>query len=405
MDCQSNGCNNPPAKNKSKKTVVVWGTIAGVVAVAIFSAALVVFIKSFKSKKTTPLAVSTTSKTEEKSTQLALVKLEGCRSYSYQEVIEMTDDFHKQIGKGGYGPVYIGWLQGKEVAVKVLSDKSHQGPKEFSTEVDMLSRVHHKNLVKFIGYCIEEENMILIYEFMSNGDLRHSLNGQNLSGKYLDWETRVNIALDAAQGLEYLHHGCNPCIIHRDVKSSNILLNDRMEAKVADFGLSRIAPLEGATHISTVVKGTMGYIDPEYYILHRLTEKSDVYSFGVILLEIISGQHPVVLESSDGEAAHITSWTREFMLRGDIESIADPAMEKKYKIEGLWKLAELAMACCSNHSVQRPTMSEVVVELKESMVSSSHSNPSSELPQWRSPTNLSPSREDPYLSLLNPRPR
>ncbi|GLJ45701.1 hypothetical protein SUGI_0961860 [Cryptomeria japonica] len=404
MDCQSIVCNNPSAKNNSKKTVV-WGTIAGVAAVAIFSAALVVFIKRNKSTKTTPLVVSTTSKTEEKSAQLALVKVEGSRSYSYQEVIEMTGDFHKQIGKGGYGPVYIGWLRGKEVAVKLLSDKSHQGPKEFSTEVDMLSRVHHKNLVKFIGYCIEEENMILIYEFMSNGDLRHSLNGQSLSEKCLDWETRVNIALDAAQGLEYLHHGCNPCIIHRDVKSSNILLNDRMEAKVADFGLSRIVPLEGATHISTVVKGTTGYIDPEYYILHRLTEKSDVYSFGVVLLEIISGQHPVVLESSDGEAAHITSWTREFMLRGNIERIADPAMEKKYKIEDLWKLAELAMVCCSNQSVQRPTMSEVVMELKESMVSSSHSNPSSELPQWRSPTNLSPSREDPYLSLLNPRPR
>ncbi|GLJ45700.1 hypothetical protein SUGI_0961820 [Cryptomeria japonica] len=281
MDCQSNGCNNPAAKNKRKKTVVVWGTIAGVVAVEIFSAALVVFIKRIKSKKTTPLVVSTTSKTEEKSTQLALVKLEGCRSYSYQEVIEMTDDFHKQIGKGGYGPVYIGWLQDKEVAVKVLSDKSHHGPKEFSTEVDMLSRVHHKSLVEFIGYCIEEENMILIYEFMSNGDLRHSINGQNLSGKCLDWETRVSNALDAAQGLEYLHHGCNPCIIHRDVKSSNILLNDRMEAKVADFGLSRIVPLEGATHISTVVKGTTGYIDPEYYILHRLTEKRMYIALGL----------------------------------------------------------------------------------------------------------------------------
>ncbi|GLJ45717.1 hypothetical protein SUGI_0962130 [Cryptomeria japonica] len=391
LDCVSNACSNSTTKNHSKKKVAVWVIIAGVAAVAIL-AALVLLIIWIKSNNRTPL--STTSKTEASSMKGDIVNPEACRSYSYQEVKEMTSDFHKQIGKGGYGPVYLGWLQDREVAVKVLSDKSHQGPKEFSTEVDMLSRVHHKNLVKLIGYCIEEENMVLIYEFMSNGDLRKRLDGQNCRGKCLDWQTRLNIALDAAQGLEYLHNGCNPGIIHRDVKSSNILLNGSMEAKVADFGLSKYGPLNGATHISTLVKGTPGYLDPEYYTLDRLTEKSDVFSFGVVLLEIISGHQPVISESSTEKQAHISSWARKFMLKGDIESIADPAMEKKYETEDLWKLAELAMACCSEESVQRPTMSEVVLQLKESTRS----------PTPPHPLHLS-SPEISHLSLLNPRPR
>ncbi|KAH9327675.1 hypothetical protein KI387_007853, partial [Taxus chinensis] len=331
MDCQSNACNGP-LKRHRKKNVVVWVVIASVAAVATLSAIILVLIKWMKSNNHIPLPSTTgitpSGKTRTTLMHVDLVKIEGSRPYSYQEVREMTSDFHTQIGKGGYGSVYLGWLQEREVAIKKLDDKSHQGALEFSTEVDMLSRLHHKNLVKFIGYCTEEKNMILIYEYMSNGDLRQCLDGRNSSEKHLDWETRIKIALDAAQGLEYLHMGCKPGIIHRDVKTSNILLNDRMEAKVADFGLSKTGPLEGATHISTLVKGTTGYLDPEYYTTHRLTEKSDVFSFGVVLLEIISGRRPL---PSTGEEGHISSWILDFLLKGDIESIADPALGKDYK--------------------------------------------------------------------------
>ncbi|KAH9289558.1 hypothetical protein KI387_033675, partial [Taxus chinensis] len=223
----------------------------------------------------------------------------------YEEVKAMTGNFEREIGKGGYGPVFHGCLQDKEVAIKILSDKSHQGITEFSTEVDVLSKLHHKNLVKFVGYCFEGQNLVLIYDYMCNGDLRQRLDGQDSS---LDWGKRLKIALDAAQGLEYLHLSCKPGIIHRDVKSSNILLNERMYAKIADFGFSKMGPLEGATHVTTLVKGTTGYLDPEYYTAHRLTEKSDVYSFGVVLMEIICGRRPLFFDSSTQQQIHITSW-------------------------------------------------------------------------------------------------
>ncbi|GLJ05110.1 hypothetical protein SUGI_0011400 [Cryptomeria japonica] len=200
----------------------------------------------------------------------------------------MTSNFDRYIGRGGYGPVYVGLLQSKEIIVEVLFDKSHQGPTEFSVEVDMLSRLHHKNSVKFIGY-YHEENMIYIYEIMSNGDLRQCLDSQNSFGKCLYWETGVNITLDAGQDLVYLYAGCNPGIIHIDVKSSNILLDGCIEAKVSDFGLSIIGPLDGATRITMLAKGVIGYIDPQYYIHHGLIEKIDIYNFVVVLLEIISG--------------------------------------------------------------------------------------------------------------------
>ncbi|GLJ45715.1 hypothetical protein SUGI_0962080 [Cryptomeria japonica] len=329
ITCQSNACNNSP-KMHSKKTVAVLVITAEVAAVAVF-AALVVFITRMKPKKPLPSTFNPTRNRERTSMREDLMKLEGCQSYSYEEVIKMTVNFRKQIGIGGFGPVYAGRVQKKEVAVKKLSENSYQGTTEFSTEVDMLSRVQHKNLVKFIGYCLEEENMILIYEFMSNGDLRRYLNGQNSSGKCLDWETRIKIALDAAQGLEYLHRGSKPAIIHRDLR------------------------------------GTRGYIDPEYYIRYHLTEKSDVYSFGVVLLEIISGRNYMISEPSKPRKKHIATWARKYLMKGDIESIADPFMGKKYNVEDLRKLIELAMTCCSDCSAQRPTMSEVVLELKKLM--------------------------------------
>ncbi|GLJ22267.1 hypothetical protein SUGI_0419050 [Cryptomeria japonica] len=289
------------------------------------------------------------------------------REYSYREVKEITSEFSKQIGRGGFGPVFYGCLKtGKEVAVKVRSETSKQGVKEFLTEVSLLSRMHHKNLVKFLGYCCEGEYQILIYEHLSKGNLRQLLHGSYGSKHCLDWETRLTIAINAAQGLEYLHTGCKPQIIHRDIKSSNILLSESMEAKVADFGLSREGPSSEATHVSTDVKGTFGYLDPQYTLTNNLTDKSDVYSFGVVILEIISGRTPIDTNIS-GEQSHIVSWSRSLISQGRIESLINAEGVEKINLGAMWKVAELALLCTESQQNDRPTMSQVVNELKEAL--------------------------------------
>eukprot|EP01018_Ginkgo_biloba_P026626 Gb_41616 [translate_table: standard] len=279
----------------------------------------------------------------------------------------MTSNFEKRIGVGGYGPVFHGRLpNGRQVAVKILSDKSNQGDLEFSTEVHMLSRVHHKCLVPFIGYCNESTHEILIYEYMSGGNLRQLLSGIRQPKMPLDWERRLRIALNAAQGLEYLHTGCRPAIIHRDIKSTNILLDDKMEAKIADFGLSEARPSDDATHVSTFVKGTIGYLDPHYNITNQLNEKSDVYSFGVVMLEIITGQYPVITQSS-GAKMHIVSWVQQMLSNENIEGVVRQTLVDSRTRDAVLRVTELAMACTDPHSIRRPTINEVVEELREAI--------------------------------------
>ncbi|KAJ9190284.1 hypothetical protein P3X46_001503 [Hevea brasiliensis] len=283
------------------------------------------------------------------------------RQFTYSELVAITNDFQKVIGKGGFGTVFSGQLKdGTQVAVKMLSPSSTQGSKEFQTEALLLTRVHHRNLASLIGYCDDGPHMGLVYEYMANGNLQEHL----ADGKaaVLTWELRLQIGIDTAQALEYLHDGCKPPIIHRDVKTANILLNEKLQAKVADFGLCRFLPLESGTHVSTAVVGTRGYLDPEYYISNRLNEKSDVYSFGIVLLELISGQ-PAILKNHDN--THIVQWVNPMLGRGEIRGIMDPRLGGYYDINCVWKAVEIAMACVSSSSIQRPTMSEVVVELKE----------------------------------------
>ncbi|RVW47796.1 putative LRR receptor-like serine/threonine-protein kinase [Vitis vinifera] len=221
-------------------------------------------------------------------------------SISLSELEEATKNFSKQIGRGSFGPVYYGKMpDGKEIAVKIMADSSSHGTQQFVTEVALLSRIHHRNLVPLIGYCEDEHQRLLVYEYMHNGTLRNHIH-DSTNQKCLDWLGRLYVAEDAAKGLEYLHTGCNPSIIHRDVKTSNILLDINMRAKVSDFGLSRQAE-EDLTHVSSVARGTVGYLDPEYYANQQLTEKSDVYSFGIVLLELISGRKPVSPEDYGAE--------------------------------------------------------------------------------------------------------
>ncbi|CAA6672937.1 unnamed protein product [Spirodela intermedia] len=250
----------------------------------------------------------------------------GTPTFSISDIVNITRNFERMIGRGGFGIVQI------------------------------LLRVHHKNLVYLLGYCDDRNNLALVYEYMQKGSLADFLSG-NKEDIGLNWSMRLKIALDVAQGLDYLHSFCKPSIVHRDVKTGNILLNAKLEAKLGDFGLSKLFSHEDATHISTAVAGTPGYLDPEYYQTYRLTEKSDIYSFGIVLLEIISGKSPI---SRDPQSAPIVSWVQSRLERGDISSIADQRLNNGYDLNSIWKAAEVAMACASPTSSCRPKMSEVV---------------------------------------------
>lgn len=280
------------------------------------------------------------------------------QEFTYAEVLSMTRNLERIVGKGGFGIVYHGCVGDIEVAVKMLSP-SAQGYLQFQAEAKFLAKVHHKCLTALIGYCDDGTNMALIYEYMANSDLAKHLSGKNEN--ILGWNQRLQIAVDAAEGLEYLHHGSNPPIVHRDVKSKNILLNEKFQAKLADFGLSKIFPNEGDTHVYTVVAGTPGYLDPEYNRSSRLNEKSDVFSFGVVLLELITGQ-PAVTKTED--KIHIIQWVSSLLLQREVKDIVDPRLQGEFDIDSAKKALDTAMTCVAPTSINRPTMSHVVMELK-----------------------------------------
>ncbi|KAL4563864.1 hypothetical protein LXL04_027912 [Taraxacum kok-saghyz] len=282
------------------------------------------------------------------------------KQFTYAEVAIMTNNFETAIGKGGFGTVYLGKLRnGNQVAVKLLSTSSSQGYKEFQNEAELLMRVHHRNLASFVGYCHDNNKMALVYEYMANGNLKNYI--LDRIDHSLSWEMRLKIAIDAAQGLEYLHHGCRPAIIHRDVKSANILLSEKLDAKIADFGLSMGLPNDQTTSIFTDVTGTTGYLDPEYRKSHNLNEKSDVYSFGIVLLELITGQ-PAIIKNMDH--IHIIKYVGPYLEKGEITSIIDEQMEGDFNLDSMWKAIEIAVVCTRKVSSQRVNMSEVLTGLK-----------------------------------------
>ncbi|CAH1414900.1 unnamed protein product [Lactuca virosa] len=320
-------------------------------------------------KATTPGAFSSRKSTiglMAYSTRAGSLMDEGVSYYfSLAEIEAATNGFSKKIGKGSFGPVYYGKMKdGKEVAVKMMADSSSHGTQQFVTEVALLSRIHHRNLVPLIGYCEEEHHRMLVYEYMHNGTLRDHIHDR-VNKKHLDWRARLRIAEDSAKGLEYLHTGCNPSIIHRDIKTSNILLDINMRAKVSDFGLSRQTE-EDLTHVSSVARGTVGYLDPEYYANQQLTEKSDVYSFGVVLLELISGRKPVSPEEYGADWS-IVHWARSLIRKGDVASIIDPTITRDVKIESIWRIAEVAIQCVDQHGSNRPRMQEIILAIQDAI--------------------------------------
>uniref|UniRef100_A0A7N0UGY6 non-specific serine/threonine protein kinase n=1 Tax=Kalanchoe fedtschenkoi TaxID=63787 RepID=A0A7N0UGY6_KALFE len=280
--------------------------------------------------------------------------------FTYQELSDATDRFSSQnvLGEGGFGCVYKGHLpNGRVVAVKQLKVGSGQGEREFRAEVDIISRIHHRHLVSLVGYCISDRQRLLVYEYIANNTLEHHLHAEG--GPVLDWAHRVKIAIGSARGLAYLHEDCHPRIIHRDIKSANILLDDNFESRVADFGLARLAS-DTYTHVSTRVMGTFGYMAPEYASSGKLTEKSDVYSFGVVLLELITGRKPVDLSQDES----LVEWARPLLVEAleseDFRQLADPRLENKYLDIEMFRMIEAAGACVRHSAAKRPKMGQVV---------------------------------------------
>eukprot|EP00253_Pinus_taeda_P026439 PITA_26439 len=299
------------------------------------------------------------------------------RAFKLTEIMESTQNFHQNIGQGGFGSVFFGKWEEKDIAVKVLSVFSREGLHQFQNEVDLLSKIHHKNLVSLFGFCNESKEVMLIYEHMAEGSLRDHLYGSRAEIFPLNWKTRLKIALDAAQGLEYLHLGCTPKIIHRDVKSANILLDGNMNGKLADFGLSRISVDGEPSYANTAVKGTIGYLDPEYFRTQMLTPKSDVYSFGVVLLEMICGRQPINANLSE-EELNLIQWVAPYVKMdgnaSEIEVIIDKRLDGNYHIGSIVKVARLALRCVEGTPSCRPSVSEVVTEIKEAIRCENESN-------------------------------
>ncbi|KAJ0250383.1 Leucine-rich repeat protein kinase family protein [Hirschfeldia incana] len=284
------------------------------------------------------------------------------RKFTYAEIVNITNGFERDQGKVGFGRNYLGQLNGKEVTVKLVSSLSSQGYKQLRAEVKHLFRIHHRNLITMLGYCNEGDKLAVIYEYMANGNLKQHISES--SPTVFSWEDRLGIAVDVAQGLEYLHTGCTPPIIHRNVKCTNVFLDEKFNAKLGGFGLSRAFDAAEGSHMNTAIAGTPGYVDPEYYTSNILTEKSDVYSFGVVLLEIVTAK-PAIIKNE--ERMHISQWVESLLLRENIEEILDPTLCGDYDPTSAFKTVEIAVACVCRNSGDRPGMSRVVTALKESL--------------------------------------
>ncbi|KAK8446016.1 hypothetical protein SEVIR_9G420600v4 [Setaria viridis] len=352
------------SSSKSKGVIIGIAVGCGVLFVALAAAAVYAFVQRRrvqKAKEELGGPFASWARSEERG---GAPRLKGARWFSYEELKRSTNNFAEanELGYGGYGKVYRGMLPtGQFIAIKRAQQGSMQGGHEFKTEIELLSRVHHKNLVGLVGFCFEQGEQMLVYEFMSGGTLRDSLSGK--SGLHLDWKKRLRVALGAARGLAYLHELADPPIIHRDVKSSNILMDEHLTAKVADFGLSKLVSDSERGHVSTQVKGTLGYLDPEYYMSQQLTEKSDVYSFGVVMLELIVAKQPIE------KGKYIVREAKRMFDASDAEfcglkDMIDARIMNTNHLAAFSKFLQLALRCVDEVATARPSMSEVVKEIE-----------------------------------------
>eukprot|EP00850_Spirogloea_muscicola_P001739 SM000006S19504 [mRNA] locus=s6:1172070:1179220:- [translate_table: standard] len=292
----------------------------------------------------------------------------NARVFSAAELEKATDSFHPDniLGQGGFGKVYCGVLEDRtEIAVKVLLRGDNHGAKEFVAEVEMLSCLHHRNLVALLGICIEASYRCLVYELVPNGSVESHLHGVDKGRWPLTWANRLKIALGAARGLAYLHEDSNPRVIHRDFKASNILLEHDCTPKVSDFGLAKAAvDGEQNVHVTTRVMGTFGYVAPEYAMTGHLLVKSDVYSYGVVLLELLTGRRPVDMSQPEGQQ-NLVAWARPLLTSSEaLESLVDPTLSGAYAYDDMARVAAIAAMCVNPEVTHRPFMGEVVQALK-----------------------------------------
>lgn len=362
---------------KNKKTGVIAGLVVGVASAIILFGVCFCCVVARRSKTSHPKPSwfplplhgnsLTMTKMSTASGTASCISLASCnlgRNFTFQEIMDATNKFDENLllGVGGFGRVYKGTMEdGTRVAVKRGNPRSEQGLAEFRTEIEMLSKLRHRHLVSLIGYCDERSEMILVYEYMANGPLRSHLYGTDLPP--LPWKQRLEICIGAARGLHYLHTGAAQSIIHRDVKTTNILLDENFVAKVADFGLSKAGPSLDQTHVSTAVKGSFGYLDPEYFRRQQLTEKSDVYSFGVVLMEVICTR-PALNPVLPRDQVNIAEWAMTWQKKGMLDQIMDGNLVGKVNMSSLKKFGETAEKCLAEYGVDRPSMGDVLWNLE-----------------------------------------
>ncbi|WOL10968.1 proline-rich receptor-like protein kinase PERK13 [Canna indica] len=361
----------PSSSNGSETSSLVGITVAGVIIALV---AIVFFILRKKKKKTKGGPYKFPS--HETPPQAASPAVENAYGiyvadgmepagskpwFTYEELMSITNGFSHAIGEGGFGSVFKGALaDGRQVAVKQLKAGSGQGEREFRAEVDIISRIHHRHLCTLVGYCIAERHRLLVYEFVSNGTLEHHLHGMGLP--VLGWSKRMRIAIGSARGLAYLHEDCHPRIIHRDIKSSNILLDESFEAQAKYFGLAKLTS-DANTHVSTRVMGTFGYLAPEYASSGKLTDRSDVYSFGVVLLELVTGRKPIDPTLPSGDES-LVEWARPLLIHAlettEFEELVDPRLGNNFDKNEMLHMIEAAAACTRHSAPKRPRMMQVL---------------------------------------------
>ncbi|CAD5164928.1 receptor-like cytoplasmic kinase 176 isoform X1 [Musa acuminata AAA Group] len=327
---------------------------------------------SGSSSKVSAASVPPTPRSEGEILQSVNVK-----SFTFTELRIATRNFRPDsvVGEGGFGSVFKGWIDehtlaaakpgtGVVIAVKKLNQEGHQGHREWLAEVNYLGQLSHPHLVKLIGYCLEDEQRLLVYEFMPRGSLENHLFRRGSYFQPLSWKLRMKIALGAAKGLAFLHSDVAK-VIYRDFKASNVLLDSNHEAKLSDFGLAKDGPTGDKSHVSTRVMGTYGYAAPEYLATGHLTAKSDVYSFGVVLLELLSGRRAVDKNRPTGEH-NLVEWARPYLTsKRKIFRVLDPRLGGQYSLVGAQKAAVLALQCLSSEARYRPTMDQVVAALEQ----------------------------------------
>lgn len=299
------------------------------------------------------------------------------KSFSFSELKAATRNFRPDsvLGEGGFGSVFKGWIDensyiatkpgtGMVIAVKRLNQESFQGHREWLAEVNYLGQLYHPNLVRLIGYCVEDEHRLLVYEFMPRGSLENHLFRRGSYFQPLSWNLRMKVALGAAKGLAFLH-SAETKVIYRDFKTSNVLLDSNYTAKLSDFGLAKDGPTGDKSHVSTRVMGTYGYAAPEYLATGHLTAKSDVYSFGVVLLEMLSGRRAMDKNRPSGEH-NLVEWARPYLTnKRKIFRILDNRLEGQYSLDAAFRVSSLAFRCLSTEPKFRPMMNEIVKELDQ----------------------------------------